>query len=37
MKEKNIIFSYLNRYKWKYFLGIFTLFIVDIVNLYIPQ
>jgi ATP-binding cassette subfamily B protein len=37
MKEKNIIVKYLGRYKWKYFLGIMTLFIVDFMNLYIPQ
>lgn len=37
MKEKNIILKYLSRYKWKYFLGIITLFVVDYVNLYIPQ
>lgn len=37
MKEKNIILKYLYRYKWKYLLGIITLFIVDFVNLYIPQ
>ena len=37
MKEKNIIFLYLNKYKWKYLLGIITLFIVDFMNLYIPQ
>ncbi|QHQ59858.1 ATP-binding cassette domain-containing protein [Anaerocolumna sedimenticola] len=37
LKEKNIIFLYLNKYKWKYLLGIITLFIVDFMNLYIPQ
>ncbi|MGB8453954.1 MAG: ABC transporter ATP-binding protein [Anaerocolumna sp.] len=37
MKEKNIVFKYLKKYKWKYFLGIVTLFIVDFLNLYIPQ
>ncbi len=37
MKEKNIIFKYIKRYKWKYILGILTLFIVDYMNLYIPQ
>lgn len=37
MKEKNSIGKYLGRYKWKYFLGIMTLFIVDFMNLYIPQ
>ncbi len=37
MKEKNIILKYLYKYKWKYLMGIITLFIVDFVNLYIPQ
>lgn len=37
MKEITIIFKYLNKYKWKYLLGIATLFIVDFLNLYIPQ
>lgn len=37
MKEENILLKYLKRYKWKYFLGILTLFIVDFMNLYIPQ
>jgi len=37
MKKNNIILKYLYRYKWKYFLGIITLFVVDFVNLYIPQ
>lgn len=37
MKKDNIIFKYIYRYKWKYLLGIITLFVVDFVNLYIPQ
>jgi ATP-binding cassette, subfamily B, multidrug efflux pump len=37
MKEKNILFKYLKKYKWKYALGILTLFLVDFLNLYIPQ
>lgn len=37
MKEKNLIFKYIKRYKWKYLLGILTLFLVDFMNLYIPQ
>ncbi len=37
MKKDNIILKYLYRYKWKYLLGIITLFVVDFVNLYIPQ
>ncbi len=37
MKEKNILFKYLNKYKLKYFFGILTLFIVDFMGLYIPQ
>lgn len=35
--KKNIIFRYISRYKYKYILGILTLFIVDFANLYIPQ
>lgn len=37
MKERNIIIKYLYKYKWKYFMGVMTLFIVDFMNLYIPQ
>ncbi len=37
MKKNNIILKYLYKYKWKYLLGIITLFVVDFVNLYIPQ
>lgn len=37
MKQKNLIFKYIKRYKWKYLLGILTLFLVDFMNLYIPQ
>jgi ATP-binding cassette subfamily B multidrug efflux pump len=37
MKDKNIIIKYISKYKWKYLLGILTLFLVDFVNLYIPQ
>ena len=35
--KKNLIFKYISRYKYKYILGILTLFIVDFANLYIPQ
>lgn len=37
MSEKKMLFKYLKKYKWKYFLGIFTLFVVDFAGLYIPQ
>ncbi len=37
MSEKSMLFGYLKRYKWKYFMGIFTLFVVDFAGLYIPQ
>lgn len=37
MSERNMLFKYLKRYKWKYFFGIFTLFVVDFAGLYIPQ
>lgn len=35
--KKNLILKYIGRYKYKYILGILTLFIVDFANLYIPQ
>lgn len=37
MKTKSILLKYLYKYRWKYLLGIITLFIVDFMNLYIPQ
>lgn len=37
MSERKMLFKYLVRYKWKYFFGIFTLFVVDFAGLYIPQ
>lgn len=37
MSERKMLFAYLKRYKWKYFWGIFTLFVVDFAGLYIPQ
>lgn len=37
MKDINIIFKYIKKYKWKYIAGILILFIVDFLNLYIPQ
>jgi ATP-binding cassette subfamily B protein len=37
MKKKSILLKYLYKYRWKYILGIITLFIVDFMNLYIPQ
>ncbi|BCN31223.1 ABC transporter ATP-binding protein [Anaeromicropila herbilytica] len=37
MNRDNILIRYLKQYKWRYIGGIITLFIVDILNLYIPQ
>lgn len=37
MKKKNLLFSYLFKYKIQYILGLLTLLIVDYVNLFIPQ
>lgn len=37
MKEKHTLFYYFNKYKWKYIAGTIVLFIVDLLNLYIPQ
>lgn len=37
MNEKNGFIVYLKKYKWRYIFGITVLFIVDILNLYIPQ
>lgn len=37
MGEKNGFIVYLKKYKWSYIFGIAVLFIVDILNLYIPQ
>jgi ATP-binding cassette subfamily B protein len=37
MKDIIVIFKYINKYKWKYIAGILILFIVDFMNLYIPQ
>lgn len=37
MNDIKMLFKYIKRYKWRYFLGIFTLLVVDIVGLYIPQ
>lgn len=37
MNEKNGFIVYLKKYKWSYIFGIAVLFIVDILNLYIPQ
>ena len=36
-KKKGILFSYLWKHKFSYLLGLFTLLIVDYVNLFIPQ
>lgn len=33
----SLIWRYLKKYKWQYFFGIVTLFVVDYMNLYIPQ
>src|SRR4051812_37259731 len=35
--KNNIIWKYIKQYKVQYFIGIAILFIVDFVNLYIPQ
>lgn len=37
MNKKSFIWNYIYRYKWRYALGIATLFMVDYMNLYIPQ
>lgn len=37
MKKKSILKPYIYRHKWQYLLGIITLFVVDFVNLYIPE
>ena len=40
MKRSNnnfSLFKYIYRFKWNYILGIITLFIVDIFNLFVPQ
>lgn len=37
MKHKNRIIAYVMKYKWRYLLGIVTLFLVDLLNLYIPR
>jgi ATP-binding cassette subfamily B protein len=37
MKDIIVIFKYIDKYKWKYIAGILILFIVDFMNLYIPQ
>lgn len=37
MEQRSFIWKYIYKYKWRYFLGILTLFAVDYLNLYIPQ
>lgn len=37
MKKKSIILPYIFKHKWKYILGVLTLFIVDFVSLYVPE
>lgn len=37
MKSFSFIFQYIKKYKLKYIAGIFTLFIVDFANLFIPK
>ena len=37
MKQKNTLFYYIGKYKWKYIAGTIILLVVDILNLYIPQ
>ena len=36
-EKGSMLWQYLMKYKWQYFFGLVTLFIVDYVNLYIPQ
>ena len=36
-KSPNMIWSYIARHKWSYVGGIVTLFVVDFLNLYIPE
>lgn len=37
MKPLKFLWSYVMRHKWRYLLGIVTLFVVDYANLFIPQ
>ncbi|HEX3021542.1 MAG TPA: ABC transporter ATP-binding protein [Lachnospiraceae bacterium] len=37
MQQGNILLGYIKKYKWKYLLGIATLLIIDILNLFVPQ
>ena len=37
MKNKGIVFRYIWRYKFRYLIGLVTLFLVDYFNLNIPQ
>ena len=37
MKKNKLLKPYILRHKWQYLLGIITLFVVDFVNLYIPE
>ncbi|HEX3078579.1 MAG TPA: ABC transporter ATP-binding protein [Lachnospiraceae bacterium] len=37
MQQGNILLVYIKKYKWKYLLGIATLLIIDILNLFVPQ
>lgn len=36
-KDKHKLLHYISRYKWKYIAGILVLFLVDWLNLYVPQ
>ena len=37
MQEFKFLWKYISRHKWQYVGGIFTLFVVDFLNLYIPR
>lgn len=37
MQEFKFLWKYVSRHKWQYVGGIFTLFVVDFLNLYIPR
>ena len=37
VKKRSMIWSYIAKYKWQYLIGVLILFVVDSVQLYIPQ
>ena len=37
MNKKAILKPYIIKHKWKYILGVITLFVVDFANLYVPE